>query len=88
MATLDNDDLKAIKGLIEVTVDEVIEKRELVTKSDISHLSTKDEFYAKMDEVMGELKAIRQEQPLQSRKLSEHEDRIQKIEDHLGLSSN
>ncbi len=37
---------------------------------------------------MGELKAIREEQPLQSHKLSEHEDRIEKIESHLGISSN
>ena len=87
MGKLDDSDLKAIKGLIEVTVDEVIEKRELVTKSDLSHLPTKDEFYEKMDEVMGELKAIREEQPLQSHRLSNHEDRIQKIESHVGISS-
>jgi hypothetical protein len=87
MATLDNDDLKAIKGLIEVTVDEVIEAKGLVTKEDISHLPTKDEFYTKMDEVMGELKTIREEQTLQSQHLSDHDDRIEKIESHLGMSS-
>jgi hypothetical protein len=87
MARLDNDDLKAIKDLIEVTVEEVIEKKEFVTKSDLSHLPTKDEFYGKMDEVMGELKAIREEQTVQSHQLSNHEDRIEKIESHLGLSS-
>ena len=87
MATLDKDDLKAIKGLIEVTVDEVIEAKGLVTKEDISHLPTKDEFYTKMDEVVGELKTIREEQPLQSHQLSNHEDRIEKIESHLGISS-
>ena len=37
-----------------------------------------------MDEVMGELKTIREEQTLQSHKLSEHEDRIEKIGSHLG----
>lgn len=88
MTKLDPDDFKAIKSLIEVTVDEVIEKKELVTKGDLSHLPTKDEFFDKMDEVMKELKAIREEQPIQSRKLSEHDDRIQRIEDHLGISSN
>ncbi len=87
MATLDKDDLKAIKGLIEVTVDEVLETKGLVTKENIRHLPTKDEFYSKMDEVVGELKAIREEQPLQSYRLSDHEDRIQKIESHLGISS-
>ena len=88
MATLDDQDLKAIKNLLEVTVDEVIEKRELVTKNDLSHLPTKDEFYGKMDEVMGELKTIREEQTLQSQHLSDHDDKIQKIQSRLGISSN
>ena len=66
MAKLDNEDLKAIKDLIEVTIEEVIERKELVTKDYLSHLPTKDEFYTKMDEVMGELKDIREEQALQS----------------------
>ena len=87
MATLDNDDLKAIKDLMQVTIEEAIETK-LVTKKEMSHLPTKDEFYTKMDEVVGELKTVREEQPLQSDKLSEHEDRIQKIESHLGMSSN
>jgi hypothetical protein len=51
MATLDSDDLKAIENLIEAKMDEVIEKRQLVTKDDLSHLPTKDNFYEKMDEV-------------------------------------
>jgi predicted nuclease with TOPRIM domain len=88
MATLDDQDLKAIKDLMEVTIDEVIEKRELVTKNDLSHLPTKDDFYGKMDEVMGELKTIREEQSLQSQHLSDHDDNIQKIQSRLGMSSN
>jgi len=87
MAILGDDDLKAIKEVIKVTIDEAIEEK-LVTKVDISHLPTKDEFYTKMDEVMGELKTIREEQALQSQHLSDHDDRIDKIEDHLGISSN
>ena len=88
MATLDKEDLKAIQNLIEVTVDEVIEKRELVTKSDLGHLPTKDEFYTKMDEVVGELKTIREEQTLLSHRVSDHEDRIEQIETHLGIPAN
>jgi hypothetical protein len=88
MAKLDSDDLKAIKDLIEATVEDVIEKNELVTKSDISHIPTKDEFYGKMDEVMGELKTIREEQTLLSHRVSDHEDRIEKIENHPDISSN
>ena len=76
MGKLDDSDLKAIKGLIEVTVDEVIEKRELVTKSDLSHLPTKDDFYEKMDEAIRKLKTIREEQTLLAHRVSDHEDKI------------
>ena len=38
MATLDDDGLKALKNLMEATIDEVIEAKRLVTK---------DEFYEK-----------------------------------------
>ena len=85
MATLDDDDLNAIKGLIEVTFDEKLDEK---LGEKLSHLPTKDEFYTKMDEVMGELKTIREEQALQSQHLSDHDDRIEKIEDNLGISSN
>lgn len=50
-------------------------------------LPTKDEFFSKMDEVMGELKAIREEQAIQSDTLSrnsdeleEHEERVTRLE--------
>ena len=72
MATLDNDDLKAIKDLMQVTIDEAIETKGLVTKADISHLPTKDEFYGKMDEVMGELKAIREEVAVSTHQVADH----------------
>ena len=87
MATLDNDDLKALKNLMAVTIDEDIEDK-LVTKDEIGLLPTKDEIFTKMDEVMGELKTIREEQALQSQHLSDHDDRIEKIENHLGISTN
>jgi hypothetical protein len=53
MSNLDSSDLDAITQLVEVTVGEVIERSELVTKEDLKHLPTTDDFYAKMDEVMG-----------------------------------
>ena len=37
---------------------------------------------------MGELKTIREEQAVQGHQLSDHSDRIEKNEDHLGISSN
>ena len=87
MAILGDDDLQAIKEVMKVTIDETIEEK-LVTKEDLSLLPTKDEFFTKMDEVMGELKTIREEQALQSQHLSDHDDKIDKIESHLGISSN
>ena len=87
MATLDRDDLKAIQGLIEVTINEAIENK-IVTKDDISHLPTKDEFYVKMDEVVGELKAAREEQAVLSHQVADHADRLDRIESNLDISSN
>ena len=84
MATLDSDDLKAIKDLIEVTVDEKLDEK---LDAKLSHLPTKDEFYGKMDEVMGELKAIREELAVLGHQVSDHGDRIEKIESHLGTIS-
>lgn len=82
MAKLDDDDLKALKGLIEETLDEKLDEK---LDARLSHLPTKDEFYSKMDEVMGELKTIREEVSATSHRLENHEDRIEKIESHLGL---
>ncbi|OGU57825.1 MAG: hypothetical protein A2V66_10885 [Ignavibacteria bacterium RBG_13_36_8] len=58
---------------IEQIVDEQIEEK---TKN----LPTKDDFYEKMDEVVGELKVIREELPVVNHHLSDHEDRIEKID--------
>ena len=66
---------------IEKVVDEKIDEK-------TRNLPTKDEFFGKMDEVMGQLKAIREEQPLQSHRLSNHEDRISVIEKKLQINPN
>ncbi len=75
-------DLDEIEQLIETTV-----------KEEIKHLPTKDEFYIKMDEVMGELETIREEQTLIGSKLQEHSDilkshetRITKLEQAIQTS--
>jgi hypothetical protein len=85
MAALDNDDLKAIKNLMEVTIDESIEKKELVTKKDISHLPNKDEFYEQTGKILKRLDDLEEEKDVLSNRVSKHEDRIGKIESHLGL---
>jgi predicted nuclease with TOPRIM domain len=43
-------------------------------------LPTKDEFFSKMDEAMGELKIIREEQEIISHTVSNHENRLQNLE--------
>ena len=67
-----------VKLIVEAAVWERTDS--FVTKDDIKHLPTKEEFYQKMDEVMGELKAIREEQTLLAHRLPDHEDRLEKLE--------
>lgn len=81
--TLTNDDLQNIKSLFKTTLDE---DDTLVRKDDIKHLPDKEDFYEKMDEVVGELRAVREEQPLQNEKLSNHEDRLEVIEEKLQIT--
>jgi hypothetical protein len=88
MATLDNDDLKAIKALMEVTIDEAIETKGVVTKADISHLPTKDEFYEQTGEILKRLTDVEEEKDVLSHHVSGHSDRIEKIESHQGMPSN
>ena len=80
MAKLDNDDLKAIKDLMEVTIDEAFKRKGAITQDHIGNLPTKDEFYGTMEKVMGELKAIRKEVAVLGHQVSEHDDRIDKLE--------
>ncbi|KKR72104.1 MAG: hypothetical protein UU16_C0046G0018 [Candidatus Woesebacteria bacterium GW2011_GWA2_40_7] len=82
--TLTKSDFEAFKELIKVTLEEQTETF-LATKEDIKHLPTKDEFYSKMDEIMGELKATREEVVMFSdlnRKVNDHDERIEKIENN------
>jgi len=87
MAKLDDADLKAIKDLMEVTIDEVLDKKEVVVKGDLSHLPTKDEFYEQTGEIIKRLDNLEQEKDVLSHQVSRHEDRIEKIEAQIGLSS-
>lgn len=74
---LTQSDLQNIDTTISKKIRHLVTNDEL--KEAISHLPSKDEFYTKMDEVMGELKAIREEQILISGKVSDHTD---ELEDH------
>lgn len=53
---------------------------------DIKHLPTKDEFFKRMDELSGEIKAMRQEftaKKYRADQVDNLEKRVDKIEDHL-----
>ena len=81
--SLTQKDFNGIKNLIDVAINE---NDRLVTRNDIKHLPTKDEFYEKMDEVVGELKAVREEQAVLSKinnKVNNLEERTLKIEHKL-----
>lgn len=61
-------------------IEEIIDKK---LEEKIKSLPTRDEFFSKMDELMGELKAIREEQTVISGykdQLEDHEGRITKLE--------
>ncbi len=81
--TLTDNDLKAIKNLMEVTVDDAIDTKELVTKKDISHLPTKDEFYEETGKILKRLDDLEAEKDVLSHQVSNHEDRIKDLESHL-----
>jgi len=73
---IDDNGLKVIFDYI----DQKIDDSTLALKADISHLPTKDEFYEKMDKVMGELKTIRVNQEILSPKTYHLEGGVGKLE--------
>lgn len=78
-------DLTNIQKLMKVTLDG---DETLVRKEDISHLPTKEEFFKKEDELMGELKTMREEHKMLSNRVYEdHEPRITKIEKKLQIQT-
>ena len=68
--------------------DEIEELVKRNIKEEISHLPTKDEFYEKSDELMKELKDMREEQRVLTNKVYEgHEPRITRVEKKLQIQS-
>jgi len=63
---------------IEKVIEEKLEEK-------IRLLPTKDEFFSKMDELMGELSAIRDEQTIIGHQVSDQEERLSALEEiHSG----
>lgn len=69
------------------TIETIVEDKIGAKTSD---LPTKDEFFTKMDEVLGEVQAMRQEFTMvegHKDRLQDHEERLENIETHLDISS-
>ncbi|HWA51723.1 MAG TPA: hypothetical protein VG895_01555 [Patescibacteria group bacterium] len=68
---------------LDIMLDKKIDEKGLITLKNINHLPTKEEFYAKEDELLSELKTVREEITTLSglhQKINSHEDRIEKLE--------
>ena len=82
--TLTQKDLDAIKDLIGVVVDEKLEEK---LEEKLKYFPSKEEFFSRMDEVMKELKIIREEQTVLSHQVSDHNDRITKVENKVNTQT-
>lgn len=60
--------------------DQIEELTRGIVKEEIKNLPTKEEFFSKMDEVMGELETVREEQTVLSGQVSNHENRLKSLE--------
>lgn len=78
---LTDTDIKNIRQLVKTEIEFAVEP----LKEDIAELKatlpTKDEFYTAMDELVGEIKTIRQEQPIMAHQIHNHEKRLKHLED-------
>lgn len=62
-----------LDGKLDRKLDEKLDEK-------LKYLPSKDEFYTMMDQIMGELKAIREEHELMAYRVSDHSDRIEVLE--------
>jgi hypothetical protein len=78
--TITSDEFDQLKDLIKVAVQEVIDDIGVVTKSDISHLPTKDDFYEETSRLYKKMEDIETEKDILSAHSSNHSDRLEKLE--------
>ena len=77
-------DLDAIKDLMGVTIDESLERK---LDEKLKHFPTKEEFFNQMDEVMKELKNIREETTVMGHQVRRNTKRIENVESNLLIKS-
>lgn len=73
---LTDTDLVAIRELIKLAFDDELEKK---FEEKLKYLPNKEQFFSKMDEIMGELKKIREEQIILVDKVNQHDKLLSKI---------
>lgn len=73
--------VKKLADVTRVVLDELIEEKGLVTKVDIKHLPSKDEFYEETLKVLKGIEDLRDEKDVLSHQVSDHSDRIEKLEE-------
>lgn len=76
-----------VDARIETKLEPLLEEK---LNEKVGPLPTKDEFFTKMDQVLGEVRAMRQEFEIvksQKDRIEDHEDRLETIETHLNLAT-
>ncbi len=66
--------------LLKQAVGEVVEEKGLVTREDIKHLPTKDQFYKETLRILKKLDDLETEKDVLSHNVSDHSDRIEALE--------
>ena len=90
---LTKDDFNKIQLLIVAGSSQVIKEIDEVkesiqeVKNEIKFLPTKEEYFDSMDKLMGEIKKAREEQEVIGESLSQHSDRIEKLEEKVEIAS-
>lgn len=82
--SLTNDDKQFIKTLLEDVLEYKLEGK---IKEYVGNLPTKEEFNSRIDEVMGELKTVREEQAMLSQHSRDHSDQIEKLQNIHPINS-
>lgn len=81
--SLTKQDLRLIEDVVDTKLEQKLEEK---LEEKLQFLPTKDEFYTKMDEVMGELQAIHEEVTVIGYRVSQHSDQIATLENTRPLS--
>lgn len=85
-STLMQSDITRLINTMKVIFPTVDEIRKIV-QEEIKFLPTKEEFFSRMDKLSGEIKATREEQVLHAEQHGKINDRLDKHDKHLGIST-